>query len=485
VLTSPKNPTVASAARLRKHAAREEAGRFLVEGAQAVSEALTAGRLDVLFTADDLDPIALRARQQEVETHLVADPVIRRLTSTVTPQPLVGVSPFVDVSLDDAMADVLDDNGGGCITLLHEVRDPGNAGTVLRSADAAGSAGVIFSETSVDVYNPKTVRASAGSVFHLPIVRGLDTAAVLERASAAGVRTLAMDADGTQDLYRTDLSGPVMFVFGNEAHGLPGDVAARADATVRVPQSGGAESLNLAAAATVCLFEWRRRRSRAAEAVESIIASAAHDIRSPLTAMKGFGYALERRWDAMSEEQRALMLQGIVHDADRMDTILRMLVDAARLVGGTLELFPEQVEVGALVEGVAESQRRDPDHPAVEWVGDVGPVFTDPARLRTILLAFCGSLVWWAQEGPIDVDGDSDGRSFELRASRLGAGLDADGVEELFTPRRPGEGAGSKIGLFVARGVAESQGGRCWGSVEAGRLTFHVQLPIDPARPPS
>ena len=483
MLRSPRNPTVASAARLRKRAFRDESGRFLVEGAQAVSEALAAGRLEELFTADDADPIAVRARQAGVQTHLVADPVIRRLTSTVTPQALVGVSPFIDVSLDDAMADVLGgESEGGCMALLHEVRDPGNAGTVLRSADAAGGAAVAFSETSVDLYNPKTVRASAGSVFHLPVVRGLGTSAALERASAAGVRTLAMDADGAQDLYRIDLSGPVMFVFGNEAHGLPRDVVAATDATVRVPQAGEAESLNLAAAATVCLFEWRRRRSRPAEALESIIAAAAHDIRSPLTAMKGFGYALERRWDAMSEDQRALMLQGIVHDADRMDTILRMLVDAARLVGGTLELFPEQVDVGALVTGVAESQRRDPDHPAVEWTGDIGTVFTDPARLRTILLAFCGSLVWWGQEGEIVVDGDSDGRSFELRVSRPGAGMDEDDVEALFTPRRPGEGAGSKIGLYVARGVAESQGGRCWGSADGGRLTFHLELPVDPSR---
>ena len=114
----------------------------------------------------------------------------------------------------------------------------------------------------------------------------------------------------------------MIFVFGNEAQGLPDDVVAVADAVVRVPQSGRAESLNLAAAATVCLFEWQRRRLRAGEALENIVAVAAHDIRSPLTAMKGFGYALERRWDAMTEDQRALMLQGIVHDADRMDTIL-------------------------------------------------------------------------------------------------------------------------------------------------------------------
>ncbi|MDH5223984.1 MAG: hypothetical protein OEW46_04345, partial [Actinomycetota bacterium] len=138
----------------------------------------------------------------------------------------------------------------------------------------------------------------------------------------------------------------------------------------------------------MCLFEWQRRRLRAAEALESIIGAAAHDIRSPLTAMKGFGYALERRWDTMSEEQRTLMLQGIVHDADRMDTVLRLLVDAARVVDGNLEVFPEQVDVGALVHSVAEAQRRDPDHPPIEWVGPAGTVFTDPARLKTALLVF-------------------------------------------------------------------------------------------------
>jgi TrmH family RNA methyltransferase len=479
VLTSAKNPKVAVAARLRKRAFREQDRRFLVEGAQAVREALQAGALRTLFTADEHDPLAVRARQAGIETLNVTEDVVRRLTSTVTPQALVGVADHLDVDLHSALDDIGHDSEGPCFALLHEVRDPGNAGTVLRSADAVGATGVVFTEGSVDVYNAKTVRASAGSIFHLPVVRGVGTLEAIELSQSHGVRVLAMSADGATDLYRTDLSGSVAFLLGNEAQGLPSAVVDAADATVRVPQSGLAESLNLAAAATVCLFEWQRRRMRSGEALENIIAAAAHDIRSPLTAMKGFGYALETRWDAMTEDQRSLMLRGIVHDADRMDTILRQLVDAARVVGGNLETFREQVDVAELVGSVTDSLARDPDHPALEWHGDPVTVFVDPARVRTALLAFCGSLVWWGTEGPIRVEASLEGRTLHLSASRL-AGLAPEAVEGLFVPRRAGEGAGSKIGLFVARAVAEAQGGRCWGTVVEGRLAFHLELPAGP-----
>jgi TrmH family RNA methyltransferase len=471
VLTSLKNPKVAAAVRLKKRAFRDEDRRFLVEGAQAVREALDEpGRLGALFTTDDLDPFAVRARQDGVEVNEVTADVMARLTSTVTPQGLVGTAAFIDVGLAD-----LPDQG--CLTILHEVRDPGNAGTVLRSADAAGAGGVVFTATSVDVYNPKTVRAAAGSHFHLPIVRGVETPAAIEAVRGRGFRVLAMAAEGADDLYRTDLTGPVAFLFGNEAHGLPAEVIARADGSVRVPQAGRAESLNLAAAATVCLFEWARRRAHQGEALESIIAAAAHDIRSPLTAMKGFGYALEKRWELMTEDQRAMMLQGIVHDADRMDTILRHLVDAARVVGGNLELFPEQVDVGELTQAIAEAMRRDPDHPPIEYEGEPVTVFVDPARLKTALLAFIESLVWWGHEGPVRIGAFRRDGTFEVWASRHGTELETGAAEALFTPRRPGEGAGSKIGLFVSRGVAEAQGGRTWGEVADGRLTFHLELP--------
>ena len=165
MLTSPRNPRIAAATRLKKRAFREADGRFLVEGAQAVSEALDepAG-LEMLFATDDLDPLVVRARQAGVEVQLVNDNVMGRLTSTVTPQGLVGVAPFVDVELE-ALA-------------RHRVRGRAPRGTrprERRDRAALGRRrrrrGLVFSETSVDVYNPKTVRASAGSLFHLPVVR--------------------------------------------------------------------------------------------------------------------------------------------------------------------------------------------------------------------------------------------------------------------------------------------------------------------------
>jgi signal transduction histidine kinase len=299
------------------------------------------------------------------------------------------------------------------------------------------------------------------------------------------MRVLAMDARGDLDLYEVDLSDPVAFVFGNEAWGLPDDVAKLADATVRVPISGGAESLNLAAAATVCLFEWGRQRREGRRAVlETIIAAAAHDIRSPLTAMKGFGHALATRWDQMTEEQRDLMLAGIVYDTDRLNGILRQLVDAARLAAGSLDLFPERVDVGRLVQAVGDSVRRDPDHPPVEWRGGAVEAFVDPERLRMILEAFIESLVWWTNEGPVEVGAELREDRLSLEVTRGGTDLSQADAERLFRPRPPGSGAGSKIGLFVALGVAAAQGGTASVRVEDGTLSFVLDVPAA-ASPPA
>ncbi|MEP6758663.1 MAG: TrmH family RNA methyltransferase [Actinomycetota bacterium] len=474
MISSVKNPKVVAAARLHKRAMREQDRRFLVEGAQGVREALAESppALEVVYVEDDLHACALRAREVGVEVVLADAAVLARLTSTVTPQGVVGIAPFIDVALDDLAP-------GGCVSVLHEVRDPGNAGTILRSADAAGTSGVVFTQSSVDVYNPKTIRASAGSVFHLPVVRGVSTGESIERLRARGHRILAMDAQGSEQLYATDLSGPIAFVFGNEAHGLPQEVVSMADATVRVPHAGRAESLNLAAAATVCLFDRARRAGGHGEPLESLIAAAAHDIRSPLTAMKGFSYALEKRWADMTDEHRSLMLTGIAHDADRMDQILRLLVDAARVSGGTLEPYPDRTDLAEVVGSVADMLRRDPEHPSIEWSGDPGPYFLDPTRIKTALLAFDESLQWWATEGPVYVTAARDGGSVLVTASRAGATIGADELEPLFQARRPGTGGGSKIGLFVVRGVAEVQGGSAWGTVEAGRLLLHLRLPIE------
>src|SRR5205814_2424766 len=140
---------------------------------------------------------------------------------------------------------------------------------------AAGATATVFSERSVDPYNPKVVRASAGSIFRLPIARSVPAEEGIDALRATGWHTLATSPAGTMDLYSLNLSRPVAFVFGNESAGVPGALAARCDGTVRISLPGGAESLNLAAAATLCLFEWARaRRSEQRAALETVIASA-------------------------------------------------------------------------------------------------------------------------------------------------------------------------------------------------------------------
>lgn len=473
MITSTRNERVAAAMKLKKRAFRDAERQFLVEGAQAVSEALAhpEGLLRLYHTARD-HPLLERARAAHAELVEVNDEVMGKLTSTVTPQGLLGVAQYVDTDVEGLAPDAR------CVALLHAVRDPGNAGTILRSADAAGADAVVFSSDSVDVYNPKTVRASAGSIFHLPVVRGADTKAAVEALRGRGMRILAMDTRGDADLYELDLADPVAFLFGNEAWGLPPQVAELADQTVRVPLRGGAESLNLAAAATVCLFEWARQRREGRRAVlETIIAAAAHDIRSPLTAMKGFGHSLATRWEQMTEEQRSLMLAGIVYDTDRLNGILRQLVDAARLAAGSLDLFPERVDVARLVGAVADSLARDPDHPPVLWRAGPVEAFVDQERLRMILEAFIESLVWWTNDGPVHVDAELQGGRLLLETSRRGTELSQAEAERLFQPRPPGAGTGSKIGLFVALGVASAQGGTASVRVKDDTLAFVLDVP--------
>jgi TrmH family RNA methyltransferase len=476
VITSLHNQKVAAAIKLKKRAVRERERRFLVEGAQAVGEALEHPQgLSTLFVTDLEHPLGERARGRGAEVIHVDHDVMSKLTSTVTPQGLVGIASFVDTELAQIA------EAPRCVAVLHAVRDPGNAGTVLRSADASGADAVIFSSESVDLYNPKTVRASAGSLFHVPVVRETSTDTVLGELRARGCTVYAAAADGEADLFELDLSGPVAFLFGNEAWGLPADAAGLADARVRIPIQGGAESLNLAAAATVCLFEWsRQRRGGGPGALETVIASAAHDIRSPLTAMKGFGYALSTRWEQMTAEQRSMMLEGIVYDTDRLNTILKQLVDAARIAAGTIELFPERVEVGEIVGKVAASLARDPEHPPLAWEGGEVTAFVDPERLRLVIEAFIESLVWWTNDGPVVLTARTHDGRLVLETFRAGTEITPSAAEGLFRPRAAGTGAGSKIGLFVADGVAHAQGGTTAVEVDSG-LRFRLDIPTGEA----
>ncbi len=287
-LSNPRADRVRKVAQLAGRPARLKRREFLAEGPQAVREALTLhqqrladGRdgvvLEVYASEDCLD------RHPELETlaegtraFLATDEVLAAMADTVTPQGILAVCRFLDVEL----ADVLD-AGPRLLAVLCEVRDPGNAGTVLRAADAAGADAVILSSSSVDIYNPKAVRSTAGSIFHLPVVLGADIAETVAACTARGIGVLAADGYGQLNLDRLqdesaarrlggadtgsdyDLAHPTAWLFGNEAQGLSEEQLALAGHRVAVPVYGAAESLNLGTAATVCLYASARSQRAA------------------------------------------------------------------------------------------------------------------------------------------------------------------------------------------------------------------------------
>ncbi|MEE1939129.1 RNA methyltransferase [Streptomyces sp. TRM 70361] len=279
-LTSPRSPRVTAARRLTRRATRAKERRFLAEGPQAVREA--AGHrgggeptLVELFTtpeaAERHADVVAAARAAGARIRTTTDEVVAELSQTVTPQGLVGVCRFLDRPFEAVLAARPE-----LVAVLARVRDPGNAGTVLRCADAAGADAVVFTDASVDPYNPKAVRASAGSLFHLPVAVGVTAEQAVAGLRAAGARVLAADGAGERDL-DTELDtgrmgGPTAWVFGNEAWGLPEETRALADEVVRVPIHGRAESLNLATAAAVCLYA-SARAQRAAGGCRSVTPS--------------------------------------------------------------------------------------------------------------------------------------------------------------------------------------------------------------------
>ncbi|MHB8452661.1 MAG: TrmH family RNA methyltransferase [Mycobacteriales bacterium] len=240
----------AAARRLRTPAGRRAAGRFLVEGPTGIGAAAVVGGLVEVFATPD----ALARHRALLDGYPVTEVAVRTLAGladTATPQGLVGVARLVAVPLTS-------------LTLVHPrlvavlagVADPGNAGTLVRTADAAGADAVVFVEGGVDPHNAKCVRASAGSVFHLPVAIAADVGEAVSLLRAAGCRILAADPHADRDLDEAagELGTPTAWVFGNEAHGLGATTRSLADGVLRVPVYGGAESLNVATAAALCLY---------------------------------------------------------------------------------------------------------------------------------------------------------------------------------------------------------------------------------------
>lgn len=255
MLDNPRAARVRRVASLADKRARSETGLALLEGPQVVGEAATsrADLLDEVFATEDArtrHPTLFAAlADADVPVETVTDAVLAAMADTVSPQGVVAVARQAPVALRDVFA------AARLGVILDEVRDPGNAGTILRTADAAGADAVVLTAGSVDLYNPKVVRATTGSLFHLSVSTGASLDAAVERAKQAGCTVLAADMAGEP---LTALGGalgdPTVWLFGNEAHGISPVARALADRVVAVPIYGAAESLNLASAAAVCIY---------------------------------------------------------------------------------------------------------------------------------------------------------------------------------------------------------------------------------------
>ena len=239
-----------SVRRLTNRRGRDVSGTFLVEGRQAVREALRGGVVAEVIVEDPDKHQDLLA-SIDVPVWRATESQMRQLSDTVTPQGVIAVCCQLAHGLDAV-------EGARLVVICAQVRDPGNAGTVIRCADAFGADAVILTRGSVELHNPKTVRSTVGSMFHLPIITGVTLADAVTFCKNQSMQVLAADSDGAAlDLLARDggLSAPTAWIMGNEAWGLPTEDAQLADTVVSVPMWGAAESLNLSSAAAVCLYQ--------------------------------------------------------------------------------------------------------------------------------------------------------------------------------------------------------------------------------------
>jgi RNA methyltransferase, TrmH family len=243
---------VAAAVKLHRHIGRRRAARFLAEGPNLVEAALRRGLVSEVFATESALS-RFGAMLTGAPVHLVTERAAKALSETVTPVGLVAVCSLPEVGLADVLAD-----GPRLVAVAVEISEPGNAGTLIRVADAMGADAVVLAGHSVDPYNGKCLRGSAGSIFSIPVVTEPDAVHAVSALGSAGLQVLATTVDGEVSLEDAALDAPTAWLFGPESHGLPSELAEMATHRVRIPMSGSADSLNVAAAASICLYHSAR-----------------------------------------------------------------------------------------------------------------------------------------------------------------------------------------------------------------------------------
>ena len=257
-LTGLQNPVVKAAAELKQKKYRTQNGLYLAEGLRTAEEAVAYKAVETLFYVATDDDRTMRlledAAMQNIKLVCVNENVMKKIADTDTPQGIIAVCKMRQPKLETLLA------GGKMLLVLDRVGDPGYIGTMLRTADAAGIGGLVLLKGCADIYAPKTVRSSMGSLFHIPVLSGVREQEFVSAAKKAGYDLLVTCLDGADNLYKADLSGRIAFVMGNEAGGVSETLLEKADKRVYIPMAGRAESLNVAMAAGIVMFEALRRK---------------------------------------------------------------------------------------------------------------------------------------------------------------------------------------------------------------------------------
>ncbi|MBQ8418251.1 MAG: RNA methyltransferase [Phascolarctobacterium sp.] len=257
-LTGLQNPVVKAAAELKQKKYRTQNGLYLAEGLRTAEEAVAYKVVETLFyvATDDERTMHLLedAAAQNIKLVCVSENVMKKIADTETPQGIIAVCKMRQPKLENLLA------SGKMLLVLDRVGDPGNIGTMLRTADAAGIGGLVLLKGCADIYAPKTVRSSMGSLFHIPVLSGVSEQEFIAAGKKAGYDILVTCLDGADNLYKADLSGRIAFVMGNEAGGVSETLLDQADKRVYIPMAGRAESLNVAMAAGIVMFEALRRK---------------------------------------------------------------------------------------------------------------------------------------------------------------------------------------------------------------------------------
>jgi RNA methyltransferase, TrmH family len=247
---------VAAAVKLHRHVGRRRAARFLAEGPNLVEAALRRGLVSEVFVTESA-MARFGSMLADVPAHIVTDRAAKALSDTVTPVGLVAVCSVPETTLSDVLV-----GSPKLVAVAVEISEPGNAGTLIRIADAMGADAVVLAGHSVDPYNGKCLRASAGSIFSIPVVSEADAGDAVASLRDAGLQVLAATVDGDVSLDDAEVAAPTAWLFGPEAHGLPSELAATATHRVHIPMPGDAESLNVASAAAICLYQSARAQRR-------------------------------------------------------------------------------------------------------------------------------------------------------------------------------------------------------------------------------